>query len=770
MESSWIPWLVPLFPLIGYLIIAFFGRGLTGAPLPVVEAGGGHEHGHGHDEPDAGLATPTEHKDTSDGPAFDAHGHDVEADAHGGAHGTHDATDDHGHGHDEAHLSPGGTKVVGTIATLAVLASFVVSVLLFLQILGIQGEERRIFSVPFEWMRVPGMAGMQPLDLRFQLAVDPLSSLMLLIITGIGTLIHLYSTGYMSHDKGYARYFGYLNLFVFFMLLLVMGSNFLVMFVGWEGVGLASYLLIGFWYTRKSATDAGKKAFIVNRVGDAAFLIALFLIFKYFGTFEFYGPGGVLQPGPEGGLERAAGYFERSWLNGMVGAAALVPLLMFIGATGKSAQIPLYVWLPDAMEGPTPVSALIHAATMVTAGVYMVCRAHSLFLLSPDVMTVVAAVGLATAFLAATVGLVQNDIKKVLAYSTVSQLGLMFLAAGVGAFGIAMFHVTTHAFFKALLFLGSGSVIHAMSGEQDMRKMGGLGKVIKATYVTMFIGTLAISGIPGLSGFFSKDEILANAFASADPAIAGLPATPNGMGDPLLWLGGLFVSGMTAFYMWRMMGKTFMGQFRNTPEVGSHIHESPPSMVIPLWILAVLSIVGGLLNPVALGALGVHAPHFFEDFLGSTVGWREAAGVPLRLDHTVELGLVVVSSVVAVLVSLWAWNAYKRAVRGDRLTETQKQRSWLYNTLYNKWRVDEVYDDVVVENGRSFASWLWQGVDARFIDGIVNGVGGGIARFAQGIRGWQSGYVRNYALTMLIGVVLVILGCLFGLSALAAGR
>ena len=760
-ETNILLWLVPLFPLIGYLIIAFFGRGLTGAPLPVVKSGGGHDaHGHagGGRDVDAGQATPTAHKDTSDGPAFDAHGHDVAADAGHAAAVAHD--DDHGHGgHGEAHLSPGGTKRVGGLATVMVLLSFAVSVLLFLSLLGGGGgEERRIFSPSFEWMHVPAMAGLPSLDLRFQLAVDPLTALMLLIITGIGTLIHLYSTGYMSHDGGYARYFGYLNLFVFFMLLLVMGANFLVTFVGWEGVGLASYLLIGFWYTRQSATDAGKKAFIVNRVGDFAMLVALFLIFKFFGTFDYFGENGVLTRAAAHNLP--AGYLQAGLFLG-AGAVTLIPLLMFAGATGKSAQIPLYVWLPDAMEGPTPVSALIHAATMVTAGVYMVCRAHSLFVLSPLTMTIVAVIGLTTAFLAATIGLVQNDIKKVLAYSTVSQLGLMFLAAGVGAFGIAMFHVTTHAFFKALLFLGSGSVIHAMSGEQDMRKMGGLGLKIKTTWATMLIGTLAIAGIPLLSGFFSKDEILLNAFAGPGA---------NGLGSPLLWAGGFAVSGMTAFYMVRMMMKTFAGQPRFSPEVGSNVHESPVSMTFPLQVLAVLSLLGGFLNPAALGALGIHAPHYLEHFLGETVGWRERANLPLNVEHGQELLLVLLSSLLAVGVCFVARRMYLRAARGERMTEQQKQSSGLWRTLYNKYGVDEVYNGVFVRGGKAVSNFLWQFIDVRVVDGLVNGIAGGIGVLSNRMRGLQNGYVRSYALTMLLGVVVVILGCLIGLGTLGAAR
>jgi NADH-quinone oxidoreductase subunit L len=487
-------------------------------------------------------------------------------------------------------------------------------------------------------------------------------------------------------------------------------------------------------------------------------LVALFLIFKFFGTFDYFGENGVLTRAAAGNLP--AGYFQAGLFLG-AGAVTLIPLLIFAGATGKSAQIPLYVWLPDAMEGPTPVSALIHAATMVTAGVYMVCRAHSLFLLSPLTMTIVAVIGLTTAFLAATIGLVQNDIKKVLAYSTVSQLGLMFLAAGVGAFGIAMFHVTTHAFFKALLFLGSGSVIHAMSGEQDMRKMGGLGLKIKTTWATMLIGTLAIAGIPLLSGFFSKDEILLNAFAGPNA---------NGLGNPLLWAGGFAVSGMTAFYMVRMMMKTFAGQPRffarsrlERPRVARFDDVPAPSTrcFVPF---------GRLAEPGRARCLGIHAPHFLEDFLGETVGWRERANQRLDVAHGTELLLVLASSLLAVGVCLAARTMYLKAVRGERMTEAQKQNSGLWRALYNKYGVDEVYNGVFVRGGKAFSNFLWQFIDVRVVDGLVNGVAGGIGVLSNRMRGLQNGYVRSYALTMLIGVVVVILGCLIGLGTLGAAR
>ena len=750
-------WLIPAFPLIGYLLIAFLGAGVTRSPKPVIGADP-HGHGHAHGEDAQGKTEVTA-----------ALGADDAEEAHHVDKGTHApenlAHHDTGHGHDdhghhEAQTSPAGTKLIGGLATLMVLLSFVLSVMVFFQVaaggghagegVGATLDVARIFSPSFTWMTVPAMAGLPDLDISFRLAVDPLTALMLLVVTGIGTLIHLYSTGYMAQENGYARYFGYLNLFIFFMLLLIMGSNFLVMFVGWEGVGLASYLLIGYYYEKRSAGDASKKAFIVNRVGDFAFLIALFLIYKYFGTFEMFGENGVL-------TRAKAGDWPLEYLGtGLAAVSFLVPLLMFIGATGKSAQIPLYVWLPDAMEGPTPVSALIHAATMVTAGVFMVCRSHALFMASPEAMKIVAIVGLMTALLAATIGLVQNDIKKVLAYSTVSQLGYMFLGAGVGAFSMAMFHVTTHAFFKALLFLGSGSVIHAMHHEQDMRKMGDLYRKIRTTYLTMFIGTLAIAGIPFFAGFFSKDEILLNAFAGPEF---------NGLGSPALWFVGWVIAGMTPFYMWRMMGKTFKGEARYSPEFAKTIHESPPSMTFPLIVLAALSVVGGFLNPAALAAFGVHGDflHTLDHFLGSTTNWREQANLPLTVGekaHQTELLLVLASIAMAVVASLLAASIYYRRASGNLLPEARKQGMPVWRFLYNKWGVDDLYIDVFVKGGKRLSNWLWRFFDVRVIDGTVNGIAGGVAGLANSLKGWQSGYVRNYALSMLVGVIVVVVGCL----------
>ncbi len=717
-------WAIPALPLLGYLINAFFGAGLVKSPKPVIETE--------EAQLAASLADPHRYEIESE--------HDpvhVEGDGH---------TDEHGHAHDQAPLDKGGMSIVGGLATAMVLLSFVLSVIVSLPFFG--GRTEVLFSPSFHWMQVPAVGNMPGLDLNFRLAVDSLTSLMLLIITGVGSLIHLYSMGYMANDKGYARYFGYLNLFVFFMLLLVMGSNLIVTFVGWEGVGLASYLLIGYWADRKSATDAGKKAFIVNRIGDAAFLVALFLLYKYFGTFELFGTDGILT------LASSRETLPAGYAGGALAAASFVPFLMFIGATGKSAQAPLYVWLPDAMEGPTPVSALIHAATMVTGGVFLLARSHALLMIPTNysdvvnngaapmswVMTVIAVIGISTAFLAATIALVQNDIKKVLAYSTVSQLGYMFLAIGVGAFGTAMFHVMTHAFFKALLFLGAGSVIHAMGGEQDMRKMGGLWNKIPTTARTMAIGTLAIAGIPGLAGFFSKDEILANAFGP--------------MGSPMLWFTGVIISGMTAFYMFRMMMKTFAGAPRYSESVASHIHESPGNMTAPLWILAVLSVIGGWVG----GFAPLHIASPFERFLGVSVA-REGVEAH-HLPMTTEWILLMVSVAVAIGGSFWAYNSYRNAKSGQLLVGEEREGNHALHILENKWGVDESYDKWIVQPGRRFANFLWRGVDVRTLDSGTSGVGASIRGLADSLKGWQSGYVRNYAFSMFLSIVFVVVLCL----------
>ncbi|MGA3165431.1 MAG: NADH-quinone oxidoreductase subunit L [Terriglobia bacterium] len=525
------------------------------------------------------------------------------------------------------------------------------------------------------------------LNVYVGLQLDPLSAVMMLVVTGVGFLIHVYSIGYMTQEGGYYRFFGYLNLFMFSMLVLVLADNYLMMFVGWEGVGLCSYLLIGFYFLRKSACDAGKKAFIVNRIGDAAFLLGMMLIVVTFGTLDFYPISEVARSG-----RFAAG-------DGVITA---ICILLFIGATGKSAQIPLYVWLPDAMEGPTPVSALIHAATMVTAGVYMVARSNALYVLSPTALALVAATGAATAIWAASIGLVQNDIKRVLAYSTISQLGYMFLACGVGAFAAGVFHLMTHAFFKALLFLGSGSVIHALSGEQDMRRMGALWRKIPITAKTMLAATLAISGAPLLSGFFSKDEILWQSFASP-------------YGNKLLWIVGVATAGLTAFYMFRLFFLTFLGTSRVPHEVEHHIHESPSSMTVPLICLAMGAVGAGYVGwPKVLGG-----SDWFGKFLDPVF---ENPNRPPMLAHTwsLEVGLMLLSVAVALAGFFVAYRWYVK--RPEIPARVAAAAGAGYRILLNKYYVDELYDALFVNRAKDLGSAL-AAFDLGVVDGGVNGVG-----------------------------------------------
>src|SRR6266702_398361 len=502
----------------------------------------------------------------------------------------------------------------------------------------------------------------------FDLQIDPLTVVMLMVVTGVGWLIHIYATGYMAHEGGYYRFFSYLNLFMFFMLILVMAANYVLLFVGWEGVGLSSYLLIGFYFLKKSASDAGKKAFIVNRMGDFGFMLGMFLLFRTFGTLDFVPLFAKADPWP----------YEPV---GHAGAFTIACLLLFTGACGKSAQLPLYVWLPDAMEGPTPVSALIHAATMVTAGVYVVARSHILFAHAPTAMLVVAIVGCATAFFAATIGLVQTDIKRVLAYSTVSQLGYMFLACGVGAFSAGISHLMTHAFFKALLFLAAGSVIHAMGGEQDMNRMGGLSKKIRWTYLTMLAATLAIAGFPPFAGFFSKDSILLSAFQNAYGG--------RNVGFALYGF-GLATALLTAFYMFRLIFLTFHVKQRYD-EHQVHVHESPSSMLLPLMILALLSIVGGWLAAPAMLNMG---PDYFAKFLQPVFGGVEAAGVEAEA-HSLELslaGVAVVTAFIGFLVALWLY--LKRPEKAEGLAKSLRRA---YIILLNKYYVDELYAALIVK-------------------------------------------------------------------------
>ena len=665
------------------------------------------------------------------------------------------------------------------------LAAFL-SIYAFIQLLALPSEARVYDVVVASW--IPAMpletaGGMGAFAVDWAFRLDPLSGMMILVVSGIGLLIHVYSTSYMHGESaaGYARFFCYLNLFCFFMLTLVLGANLLVMFVGWEGVGLCSYLLIGFWYHKQSATDAGKKAFLVNRIGDWGFVLGIFLVFFTFGTIDFH----------EVMVSAAAMPIEATEF----GVISLICLLLFVGAMGKSAQIPLHIWLPDAMEGPTPVSALIHAATMVTAGVYMVCRNAVLFTHAPMVMTIVAIIGALTALMAASIGLLQTDIKRVLAYSTVSQLGYMFMATGVGAFGAAAFHLMTHAFFKALLFLGSGSVIHAMDDEQDMRRMGGLKMYMPVTFVTMLVGTLAIAGIPPFAGFFSKDEILFQTF----------------LHNRALWVVAVVTAGMTAFYMFRLMAMTFYGEYRGPAweDAADHggaerpgidtenevdrsrghgawhgPHESPPPVTGPLMVLAVGAIVAGFVGiPAALGG-GNAIEHFLEPSFTAGVGPAvgeasevvaiESAAIHSN-SHATELGLMVLSILVALGGVALAHRLY---LKRPELAEAWRARwTGVHRLLLNKYYVDELYHGTVVRGTMSGGRGLWR-FDGRVVDGAVNGsswltivaswcsglfdryvvdgavnlVGWSASESSFSLRRIQTGLIQNYALIMLFGV------------------
>ena len=596
--------------------------------------------------------------------------------------------------------------VVGFIGCLTVLASFAVSLGIFFEL---NSAETKSFIVPiFDWISAGNV------KIPFSFLVDPLSALMLLIVTGIGFLIHVYSTGYMHHDAGFAKFFSYLNLFIFFMLLLVLGSNYVVMFIGWEGVGLCSYLLIGFWFTNSSYASAAKKAFVMNRIGDLGFLIAVFLIFTTFNSVEF-----------------ASIFPQAANMASGDSVLILITALLFVGAIGKSAQIPLFTWLPDAMAGPTPVSALIHAATMVTAGIYMIARSNILFTLAPETLGVVAIIGLATLFLAAAIAVTQTDIKKVLAYSTVSQLGYMFLGLGVGAYTGAFFHVITHAFFKALLFLGAGSVIHAMSNEQDMRNMGGLKKKLPVTYLTMMIGTIAIAGLPPFSGFFSKDEILAHVYEN----------------NKMFWLIAVIGAMFTAFYMFRMMYLTFNGKFRGTTEQEHHLHESPASMTVPLILLAILSALGGLIGiPEVFGG-----GHWLAGFLAPVFEASASKSGHLTLDHTTEYILMAVSVGVAIIAMLYAYNRYvKQAhIPADEITG----RSGLGRLSYNKFFIDEIYDTLITRPLNTLSGFFFRTVDKAGIDGLVNGFGKGAVEASKTFRLLQSGMVGFYIFMMVAGIL-----------------
>lgn len=592
----------------------------------------------------------------------------------------------------------------GIIASASVLSSFIVAILVFVE-LNASTQKSHIVNV-FSWINSGS------LRIPFEFLVDPLSSLFLLIITGIGFLIHLYSIGYMHDDEGFARFFTYLNLFVFFMLLLVLGNNYLIMFVGWEGVGLCSYLLIGFWFKNTAYNNAARKAFVMNRIGDLGFLLGIILIFVTYGSISY----------------------NEVFNNAGTASTTIVTsiaLLLFIGAMGKSAQIPLYTWLPDAMAGPTPVSALIHAATMVTAGIYMVVRSNVFYSISEVAAETVAIVGAATALFAATIGLLQNDIKKILAYSTVSQLGLMFLGLGVGAYSSAVFHVTTHAFFKALLFLGAGSVIHAMGGEQDIRKMGGLRGKIKITFITMLLGTIAISGLPPFSGFFSKDEILAHVYEHSK----------------VLWLVGMIASMLTAFYMFRLLFLTFYGKFRGTHAQEHHLHESPFSMTFPLMVLASLSVLGGLLGLPEFW----HMPNWMHHNLDSVILRKN----PSLLSHDTEWMLMGLAVAAAVAVIYFTYLLYMK----NKVLPVEKEeqmRPW-QRLIYNKYFVDELYDAIIRKPLDFLASAFHKFLDTQLIDGIVNGTGTLVKSIGSAVRLIQTGNIGFYIMSMTMGVVFILL-------------
>jgi NADH-quinone oxidoreductase subunit L len=617
-------------------------------------------------------------------------------------------------------------SVSGGIATGAMGLSFGVSAAVVWELLHREAAAgvRSIEETVFTWI------ASGTLDIPFALRVDPLSAVMILVVTGIGTLIHLYSTAYM-HDESdgeFARYFSYLNLFAAFMLVLVLGANFPVLFIGWEGVGLCSYLLIGFWFTKPSAADAGKKAFVVNRIGDFGFVLGMLALFWAFGTLDFQGIASAVAARPSDPAT-------------MAGATVITgaTLLLFLGATGKSAQLPLYVWLPDAMEGPTPVSALIHAATMVTAGVYMVARNAVLFSHAPFTLEIIAIIGVATALMAGTIGLVQNDIKRVLAYSTVSQLGYMFLALGVGAFAGGIFHLYTHAFFKALLFLGSGAVIHALHGEQDLRNMGGLRKGLPLTYKTFLIGTIAIAGLPPLAGFFSKDEILWKTFAS---------------GHTILWFLGVVAAFLTATYMFRLLYMAFFGERRAAGGGGhgEHLHDAPPAMAIALVVLAIGSVIAGFVG--VPHALGGH--NQIEAFLAPSF---QAPGAPVpeaaHADTSMELSLMLVSVLVAA-AGIWVATLLfgRRTGAADGLAQ---RFAGLHKLLLGKYFVDELYDAVIVQPTKRLSTrLLWRGVDAGVIDGTVNGVGLVVRGWSAVLRRLQTGSMRAYAMSTFLGVVVIV--------------
>ncbi|HYL86161.1 MAG TPA: NADH-quinone oxidoreductase subunit L [Candidatus Angelobacter sp.] len=603
--------------------------------------------------------------------------------------------------------------------------SFLCALGAVMQLIAVDPQYRVAQQILFEWLTPGPMAMSSGPALRFVAdwgyLLDPLSSVMVLVVTGVGFLIHVYSIGYMGHEGGYYRFFGYMNLFMFSMLTLVLANNMLLMFVGWEGVGLCSYLLIGFYFLKKSASDAGKKAFIVNRIGDAGFILGILLVAMTLGTIRFTSQGLPHAIGPSGIVGALRFALGSGTLQPFAPVFTTIALLLFVGAMGKSAQIPLYVWLPDAMEGPTPVSALIHAATMVTAGVYMVVRMNAIYQQAPLAMDVVAVVGVVTAIFAASMALVQNDIKKILAYSTISQLGYMFLALGAGAFAAGIFHLMTHAFFKALLFLGAGSVIHAMSGEQDIQKMGGLWDKITITSRTFFIATLAIAGIWPLAGFFSKDEILWRAFEK----------------HPALWIVGFITAGMTAFYMFRVVFLTFFGYSRADEHVAHHVHESPYTMTVPLMILAVLSIVGGWSGSAR-----------FEKFLAPVIAsaWGEnEAVVSAQGFWTVEHLLMLLSIAIAGAGIWLAYQFYRTKRIAPELVASKFP--WLYKLLFHKYYVDEIYDAAIVNRTKDLGTLLGR-FDAKVIDGLGVDGAGWLARFTSTVSMWWDKWIIDGLLNL----------------------
>jgi NADH-quinone oxidoreductase subunit L len=627
-------------------------------------------------------------------------------------------------------------SIVGYIACASIGLAFVVAALIFKEILAIEPAKRSIEITLYSWIPVGD------LEVPLGFLVDPLSIVMMLTVSFVSFIIHIYSIGYMHDDEGFTRYFAYLNLFVFFMLVLVSANSFLLMFVGWEGVGLCSYLLIGFWYKRKAPADAGKKAFIVNRIGDYGFILGMLLIFVHFNTLNFIPV-----------FEHAGSFHEGSLV------ITAITLLLFLGACGKSAQIPLYVWLPDAMEGPTPVSALIHAATMVTAGVYMVARCAVLFSLAPSTLLVVAIIGGITAFYSATIAITQNDIKRVLAYSTVSQLGYMFLACGCGAYAAGIFHLMTHAFFKALLFMGAGSVMHALSGELNIQKMGSLKKFLPQTHWTFIVGTLALCGIVPFAGFFSKDEILFNAL------------TNRGI---IFWGLGAAAAFLTSFYMFRLIFLAFYGTSRMESEVEKHVHESPKVMTVPLMILASFSLIIGWVGiPLIKGENIFNAFHRFLNPVFSGIKAKEhvdlvsIAHAGEEVVHNVvphhsaslEITMMVISLLIAGAGILTAYIIYLKAPGTDKkLGERFKNP---YTWSYNKFFVDEFYFAFIVYPIRDISIFLWKIIDSLVVDGIVNGAGFLVRAISAIIRKIQTGFVQNYALSILFGVVLIIIYCLF---------